>query len=88
MADWFTVSGSIMAFILFILKIEENRKDRIKLKIDIKSAFFNTSLVNALYDNVGTKIELLVDIRNEENNPQLFQELIFFQITQISTIYN
>lgn len=78
LTDWFTVSGSAMAFILGILKIIEYKQDQIDLIINIKDAYFTTEPVNAVYDSGGTRADFLINIRNKGRQPTTISRIDLF----------
>jgi|BarGraIncu00222A_1022003.scaffolds.fasta_scaffold04433_1 hypothetical protein len=74
--EWFTLFGSLTAYILFLLKLKDYYQDRIRLEVDIESAKFSTAPLDG-YHNGGTKIEFLVDIRNEGKQPTTISKVNF-----------
>lgn len=61
----FTISGSILAF---ILGIDKYINDQVRLRIDIKDAYFVTRPPNSLRPQ-STMLDIVVDIRNEGRQP-------------------
>lgn len=78
LTDWFTVTGSVMAFILGILKIVEYKQDQINLIINIKNACFTTEPENAVYDSGGTRADFLINIRNKGRQPTTISRIDLF----------
>jgi len=75
--EWFTLFGSMTAYILFLLKLKDYYQDRIRLKIDIISAQFSSEPLDSDH-NGGTKIEILADIKNKGKQPTTISKVNFF----------
>lgn len=75
--EWFTLIGSITAYILFLLKLKDYYQDRIRLEVDIKSAKFSTAPLDAHHAG-GTKIEFIVDIKNKGKQPTTISKVKFY----------
>lgn len=76
--DWFNIFGSLTAFMLSFLKIREYYQDQIKLKIDIKSAYFTTAPLSDYGGVGGTKVDFLIDIRNKGKQPTTISRIDFY----------
>lgn len=75
--EWFTLIGSMTAYILSLLKLKDYYQDRIRLEVDIKSAKFSTEPLTAHHSG-GTKIEFIVDIRNKGKQPTTISKVKFY----------
>lgn len=88
---WFTIFGSFFAFILTILKIDEIIKNRIMLKIDVKEAYFVSKPSNLCGEPDRTRLDIVLDIRNEGRQPTTISGIDFYSnITNFSDfmLYN